>query len=437
MDAVLLKALDPNPDARYASAGELAADLERYLAGRPVVARPQTTWYLLRKWVMRHRWAVGGAAAALVAVVLGVGIYVVSMRRAYGEVRKAYSVSVDMLAGHVFQLQDGTGEGEAQLAARRRVMEKAIRDANRLAGQAGADDAVARTSAQAYAEMGQILEDAGEAEEAELCYRRATGPLEKLASAGPTKVRAALDLTVLQVRLTRLYLARGEAVAARRHFNSAERWLDVLEKDGGYAGHAPERLAYVRWGLTMERADLLLAEGKAAEALQAATAAMELTEPARRVRNPLLTEGTRLASLAKVADCNVKLFDQRPERAHLQRALDVLAQAVVIADARVKSNPGTAQLLVDLAVIESARGRIHLRTGAAADADASLQRAVESLDRALAADPARADWRRELLRALDASATAAEKRGDAKAADQFRRRSTELRTAGGSSQDGR
>lgn len=58
LNAVVLKALSRVPDDRYASAGDLAADLDRYLAGEPVLAQPQTTWYVLRKWTVRHRWAV-------------------------------------------------------------------------------------------------------------------------------------------------------------------------------------------------------------------------------------------------------------------------------------------------------------------------------------------------------------------------------------------
>jgi tetratricopeptide (TPR) repeat protein len=315
-------------------------------------------------------------------------------------------------------------------------MEKAIEDANRISRAAGSDAAVARTSAQAYAEMGQILEDAGEAEQAEMSYRRATSPLERLALAGPTKAKAALDLTVLQLRLTRLYLARGEAVAARRHFNDAERWLATLETDAGYSGHAPERLAYERWGLTMARADLLLAEGDAANASHAAATALGLTDAARRDVNPLFDDGARLASLAKVADCNVRSFEaDGKDPARLQRALEVLGEAARVAEARVGSVVPPPQALVDLGVIESARGRVHLRAGGASEADAELRRAVDYFDRALAADPGRADWRRELLRALEASAAVAERLSREVDAERFRRRAAELRGRGDAGAD--
>src|SRR3712207_2581597 len=37
LEAIVLKAINKNPDNRYATAGEMRADLRRYLAGRPVL----------------------------------------------------------------------------------------------------------------------------------------------------------------------------------------------------------------------------------------------------------------------------------------------------------------------------------------------------------------------------------------------------------------
>jgi serine/threonine-protein kinase len=65
---IVEKCLRPRPRDRYSSIDSLAADIQRYLNGRPVQARPQTTLYWLSKFVRRNRGAL--AATALVVVLL-------------------------------------------------------------------------------------------------------------------------------------------------------------------------------------------------------------------------------------------------------------------------------------------------------------------------------------------------------------------------------
>jgi len=63
LDRIILKAMRMDPVQRYPSAYSLAEDLERYLDGRPVRARPASVGYRARKFVRRNR---VGVAAALV-----------------------------------------------------------------------------------------------------------------------------------------------------------------------------------------------------------------------------------------------------------------------------------------------------------------------------------------------------------------------------------
>ncbi len=72
VETILLRTLEKSPDRRYQSAAELAADIRRHLADIPIVARPATTLYHLRKFARRNRALVGGVAAAFVLLIAGV-----------------------------------------------------------------------------------------------------------------------------------------------------------------------------------------------------------------------------------------------------------------------------------------------------------------------------------------------------------------------------
>jgi eukaryotic-like serine/threonine-protein kinase len=72
LDAIVLKALRKEPDARYSSAEAFGSDIDRYLAGLPVTARQGSRAYRLRKFVHRHRLSVA-AAAAFASLLIGFG----------------------------------------------------------------------------------------------------------------------------------------------------------------------------------------------------------------------------------------------------------------------------------------------------------------------------------------------------------------------------
>lgn len=69
LDNIVLKALRREPGRRYTSAAGLAEDIERHLAGRPVLARPDTLGYRVGKFVRRNRVSVAAAGVVAVAVV--------------------------------------------------------------------------------------------------------------------------------------------------------------------------------------------------------------------------------------------------------------------------------------------------------------------------------------------------------------------------------
>jgi formylglycine-generating enzyme required for sulfatase activity len=71
VETILGKALASETNERYATAAALAGDLRRYLADEPILARPPSRTYLLRKFTRRNKALVAGVLATLLVSVVG------------------------------------------------------------------------------------------------------------------------------------------------------------------------------------------------------------------------------------------------------------------------------------------------------------------------------------------------------------------------------
>jgi len=87
------KALEKSPDDRYATAGEMAADLRRFLRGEPVRAKPPTLAQRATKWCLRHRRLVAGAAMLLLLVVAGLAASTLLIARSRDEAVAAQKIA--------------------------------------------------------------------------------------------------------------------------------------------------------------------------------------------------------------------------------------------------------------------------------------------------------------------------------------------------------
>ena len=70
---IVAKCITPRPKDRYATVEALIADVQRYLAGRPILARPQTTTYRLSKFVRRNRKTVIAGFFAIIILMAATG----------------------------------------------------------------------------------------------------------------------------------------------------------------------------------------------------------------------------------------------------------------------------------------------------------------------------------------------------------------------------
>jgi len=159
LDWIALRALEKEPDRRYAAASELAADVRRHLAHEPVLARPPSTWYRVGKFARRHR--VGVASVATIAVLLVVGALGtgVGLFRALRAERRALEQAVvsDEIASYfmkLFQLAD-PGEARGKTVTAREILDaQAATIVDRFPEQPGVRGRVMTAMGEAYAGLG-------------------------------------------------------------------------------------------------------------------------------------------------------------------------------------------------------------------------------------------------------------------------------------------
>ncbi len=73
LDWIVMKCLEKDRTRRYATANGLSTDIRRYLQHEPVVARPPSALYRLRKSIQRNELAFASGVAVVAALLLGAG----------------------------------------------------------------------------------------------------------------------------------------------------------------------------------------------------------------------------------------------------------------------------------------------------------------------------------------------------------------------------
>lgn len=199
LETVVLKAIAREPDRRYASAGDLAADLRRFIEDRPILARRVGPGERLWRWCRRNRAVAGLSAATLllvvaVAVVASVG-YIRTRGALAGESeqrRKAEAIAdlardaIDRVfdrlgsyrpdASASLQLGDGNDTSveiprpAVASKASAALMEEMLPFYDRLARHAGGDESLALRAADATRRIGDIRQRLGQYSQAAAAF---------------------------------------------------------------------------------------------------------------------------------------------------------------------------------------------------------------------------------------------------------------------------
>jgi hypothetical protein len=122
LKAICLKCLEKDPARRFASAGELASVLRRYLDGEPTGVVPPGAWARLTRWVRRQPWRATAAGLALLAGLIATTAWVYADRRdrqiAAAFVRDLAAIPWDDLPRKARDLDGHRGRVDEALRAR-------------------------------------------------------------------------------------------------------------------------------------------------------------------------------------------------------------------------------------------------------------------------------------------------------------------------------
>ncbi|MGH7177073.1 MAG: serine/threonine-protein kinase, partial [Tepidisphaeraceae bacterium] len=163
LEWVPLKAMRRDRTQRYDSASALAADINNYLRGRPLIAGPESTAYRLRKFVRRNRVAVTAATAVVAALALGLALATIGFVRAERNARRARAEADKSAAVSTFLEETLAGADpwfareNRNLSVREMVDRAAARiDAGSLRDQPEVESAVQSVLGQTYMRLGVL-----------------------------------------------------------------------------------------------------------------------------------------------------------------------------------------------------------------------------------------------------------------------------------------
>ncbi|WMW80569.1 serine/threonine-protein kinase [Undibacterium cyanobacteriorum] len=162
IDNIVLKALRKDPEERYASVDAFAADIRAYLEGYPVSARPLSTWYLLSKWISRHRFAATMSAFA-VALILGASSFALLQAHRAQKAQLQAQENLERLKsvtrGVLYRVGNQIDNLPGGIEIRAKMMQDLIDDLEKLASAPDADPAIQEDLAHAWSRMAEMQVD--------------------------------------------------------------------------------------------------------------------------------------------------------------------------------------------------------------------------------------------------------------------------------------
>jgi tetratricopeptide (TPR) repeat protein len=153
LETICLKCLEKVPQRRYRSAGELADDLDRFLAGRPIQARPLGRGERFWRWCRRYPMAVALCLVLLASAVIS-SLQAVRAKRAEAEANAANEQAqkrlkqvekANELLGSIFENLDPKEIAKSGIPLQAILVKKLDRAVEQLEGESIGDPQVVAT----------------------------------------------------------------------------------------------------------------------------------------------------------------------------------------------------------------------------------------------------------------------------------------------------
>ena len=207
LEAVCLKALSKDPAGRYATATELAQEVQRYVADEPVNAYPEPRTRKLLRWARRHKVAVSTAAGLLVTATVALAVSTVLITGERNEA-EAQGQQARQAVNLLTQVADISFDEQLD-PLQKKFLEKALAYYEKFTSRAAGDSSVKLEHGRAYQQMGDIQRKLGRLADSEKSYRRALELLEPLAGGSGAGHEVKQSLARTRTLLGDLLVRRG------------------------------------------------------------------------------------------------------------------------------------------------------------------------------------------------------------------------------------
>jgi eukaryotic-like serine/threonine-protein kinase len=211
LEKIVQMALRKEPDRRYASVGQFAEDLRRYMDGYPIAARTDTRGYRASKFVQRNKTIVTVGMLGVLALVAGIATTSWEARvadRRFNSLRK-------LANSYLFEFHDAIKDLPGSTAASQLVVKRALEYLDSLSQERGQDKTLGLELAAAYEKVGTVqgapgYASVGDKAGALASYREAQLIRERLDAAAPADPRIAVDLAESYVFTSNLMSHMGD-----------------------------------------------------------------------------------------------------------------------------------------------------------------------------------------------------------------------------------